>query len=666
MTEIHEFSDDQCLFTGDTFLLAADLVAVPSVSFNETRITDLIEESLHDNGGHLDVFRIGDNLVARTDLGRQWRLILAGHTDTVPPSSNAQARIEGDVLWGVGSADMKGGLAVMLELALNSRRPIVDITYVFYAREEVDSVHSGLREVAEIRPDLLAADVALLLEPTGGIVEAGCQGTMRVEVSGYVLSREGAATLLRAMPVIGPVDLWMNYRFAELGALALNSPAIEQRHDEASDNAYSVLPYLARAGVVDAAHGIKPPATTHAGPVLAWTAGGEREGLAMALSMLGLRVRVYNGDEEPLHETTLQEVVRTFDALIDAPVVPTVLSAAAANERYVILMEADAPIPPGLERERLPPSRTAILTLNGSEYPSWEVLCRVLRLSTPTEAFPAGAPRAFGLFRDARPTTRPGPAERIRANTGSMDESPWVLPPSSSWQPAPNGNRPHNAASAIVAQASMTEASTLFPGITETFPGNLASFVPDGLRHGTEGARLEIDALESGVRPYRSGAIASVRSFGHGRFEAEIRAAPGSGLITGFFLHRAAPRQEIDIEFAGADPWRMLVNVYFNPGDDGTNMSFGYRGSPCRIDLGFDATAAFHRYAIDWRPGRLTWLVDGRVVHQRVGWDPTPIPHLNMRLHANLWAPRSAELAGPIDESALPASAFVKNLSVRA
>ena len=183
MTEIHEFSDDRYLMTGDPFLLAADLVAVPSVSFNEARITDLIEESLDDSRGHLDVVRIGDNLVARTDLGRQWRLVLAGHTDTVPPSDNAEARIEGDVLWGVGSADMKGGVAVLLELALNSRLPVVDVTYVFYAREEVDSVHSGLREVAAARPDLLDADVALLLEPTGGIVEAGCQGTMRIKVT---------------------------------------------------------------------------------------------------------------------------------------------------------------------------------------------------------------------------------------------------------------------------------------------------------------------------------------------------------------------------------------------------------------------------------------------------------------------------------------------------
>ncbi len=89
----------------------------------------------------------------------------------------------------------------------------------------------------------------------------------------------------------------------------------------------------------------------------------------------------------------------------------------------------------------------------------------------------------------------------------------------------------------------------------------------------------------------------------------------------------------------------------------GTAMGFGYRGSPCRIDLGFDATADFHSYAIDWRPDRVAWLVDGRVVHERVGWDPTPIPHLSMRVHANLWAPRSDELAGHIDEGTLPAAA---------
>lgn len=189
-------------------------------------------------------------------------------------------------------------------------------------------------------------------------------------------------------------------------------------------------------------------------------------------------------------------------------------------------------------------------------------------------------------------------------------------------------------------------------------------FDREGLMHDAEGAQLVLRKVATGNRTYRSGAFASVRSFGHGRFEAEIRAARGSGLVTGFFLHRDSPRQEIDVELIGDDPQRMLVNVYFNPGDDGAAVGFGYRGSPCRIDLEFDATSDFHLYAIDWRPGRISWSVDGKTIHDRVGWDPTPIPHLPMRLHANLWAPRSEELAGGVDENALPSTATFRNISI--
>jgi len=365
-----------------------------------------------------------------------------------------------------------------------------------------------------------------------------------------------------------------------------------------------------------------------------------------------------------MHERELNEVLKTFDALVDVPLVPAALAAALANERSVILVEADAPTPAGLELDRLPPSRSAILAPRDSLGGSWGALCGVLGLVEPVEPFPAGAPRAFRLFRDQRPTARLGPAARLRPDNFAMDDSPWVLPASSGWRPTQDARRFVRAEGLAIAEAPMTEASSSFPGLIETFPGNLASFAREGLQYGDEGAQLVIDAIESGARPYRSGAFASVRSFPHGRFEAEIKAASGSGLVTGFFLHRDTPRQEIDIEFAGADPRRMLVNVYFNPGDDGTAMGFGYRGSPCRIDLGFDATADFHRYAIDWRPDRVTWLVDGRIVHERVGWDPTPIPHLNMRVHANLWAPRSEELAGRIDERKLPATAAFRNVLV--
>jgi GR25 family glycosyltransferase involved in LPS biosynthesis len=483
-------------------------------------------------------------------------------------------------------------------------------------------------------------------------------------LSGYVLSRKGAAALLRAMPVIGPVDLWMNYRFAELDALALNSPTIAQRPDRDSDNAYSILPYLARAGIVDSRHRAMPPNLTRTGPVLAWTGRGEGECLAMALSMLGLRVRAFDGDEELMNEEELKETFKTFDALVDVPLAPAALAAVMSNERSVIFLEADAPTPAGLELDRLPSARSAILASRDSLGGSWGALCRVLDLVEPAEPFPVGAPRTFRLFRDQRPTTQPGRAARLRRDNLAMDDSPWVLPASSGWRPRQHARHSSRATNLAIAVASMTKASISFPGITETFPGNLASFAREGLQHSDEGAKLVIDATENGLRPYQSGAFASVGAFSHGRFEAEIRAARGSGLITGFFLHRDTPRQEIDIEFAGNDPRQMLVNVYFNPGDEGTAMGFGYRGSPCRIYLGFDATADFHRYAIDWRTDRVTWLVDDRIVHERVGWDPTPIPHLKMRVHANLWAPRSEELAGRIDERQLPAVAAFRNVLV--
>lgn len=162
--------------------LTADLVDMPSVSFEETAIADWFENELRAIPG-LDVTRVGDNVVARTNLGRTYRVALGGHLDTVPVNDNATARIEGQVLHGLGSADMKGGLAVMLELARNVIEPAVDVTYVFYAREEVSLEQNGLRELFREVPDLLAADVAILGEPTDAVLEAGCQGTMRARIT---------------------------------------------------------------------------------------------------------------------------------------------------------------------------------------------------------------------------------------------------------------------------------------------------------------------------------------------------------------------------------------------------------------------------------------------------------------------------------------------------
>jgi succinyl-diaminopimelate desuccinylase len=166
----------------DLLALTAELVAIPSESFQEAALVAWLEGELRAVPG-LEVTRVGDNVVARTMLGRPARVVLAGHTDTVPENAgNGRVRIDGDTLWGLGASDMKSGLAVMVDLARTVTEPAVDVTYVFYAREEVAAEHSGLEELVRERPDLLAGDLAILGEPTYGAVEAGCQGTLRVEV----------------------------------------------------------------------------------------------------------------------------------------------------------------------------------------------------------------------------------------------------------------------------------------------------------------------------------------------------------------------------------------------------------------------------------------------------------------------------------------------------
>ncbi|HET7720805.1 MAG TPA: succinyl-diaminopimelate desuccinylase [Acidimicrobiales bacterium] len=166
----------------DLLKLTAELVDIPSVSHHEGAVTDYLQAVL-EPVPWLSVTRVGENLVARTALGRSSRLILAGHTDTVPPNGNEQARIDGDVLWGIGACDMKGGVAVLAALATTVAEPAVDTTYVFYECEEVDSAFNGIERLFGERPDLLEGDAALLAEPSSAQVEAGCQGTMRAEIT---------------------------------------------------------------------------------------------------------------------------------------------------------------------------------------------------------------------------------------------------------------------------------------------------------------------------------------------------------------------------------------------------------------------------------------------------------------------------------------------------
>jgi succinyl-diaminopimelate desuccinylase len=166
----------------DGAALTAQLVDVPSVSGEEGPLADAIERALRPLA-HLSVYRDGDTIVARTELGRPERVILAGHIDTVPVAGNLPSRANGARLYGCGTSDMKSGVAVQLRLAARLPAPSRDVTYVFYECEEVAAERNGLLRLSRSAPELLAGDFAVLMEPSAGRIEGGCQGTLRAEVT---------------------------------------------------------------------------------------------------------------------------------------------------------------------------------------------------------------------------------------------------------------------------------------------------------------------------------------------------------------------------------------------------------------------------------------------------------------------------------------------------
>ena len=169
--------------SADVTSLTAQVCDIESVSRDEKTLADAIEAALRPLP-HLEVVRDGNTVVAHTSLGRAERVVLAGHIDTVPLTAvpNLPTRRVGDDLWGRGTVDMKGGVAVMLRIAAEVTEPTRDLTFLFYECEEIDGRFNGLARVADTTPDLLAGDFAVLLEPTNGAIEGGCKGTLRVEV----------------------------------------------------------------------------------------------------------------------------------------------------------------------------------------------------------------------------------------------------------------------------------------------------------------------------------------------------------------------------------------------------------------------------------------------------------------------------------------------------
>ncbi|MGX7825203.1 succinyl-diaminopimelate desuccinylase [Actinokineospora sp. 24-640] len=168
--------------TADPVELTAALVDVPSVSRDELVLADAVERALRTQAPHLEVLRSGNTVLARTTLGRPSRVVFAGHLDTVPLNKNLPLRRTPGVLHGLGTVDMKGGVAVMLHLAATVLEPVRDMTFIFYDCEEIDFASNGLGRVERELREWMDGDLAVVCEPSNAVVEAGCQGTMKIEV----------------------------------------------------------------------------------------------------------------------------------------------------------------------------------------------------------------------------------------------------------------------------------------------------------------------------------------------------------------------------------------------------------------------------------------------------------------------------------------------------
>ena len=310
------------------------------------------------------------------------------------------------------------------------------------------------------------------------------------------------------------------------------------------------------------------------------------------------------------------------------------------------------------------PKKLLVMDIYGGD--EWEPLCRFLGCALPDTKFPN--PHSLPNRQTVKIMEQPDLVKIRDYEMLKHDSYPWIM---STKKTSNFGRRTNRWNTGIDAFANTYIYRFEHINVDDweilenTFPSNLAKFHPDNLSLLDEGGfRMTLRRQKAGNREYTSASIASKTAYHYGRFEVEMKPTKGKGVIAALFLYRMNPWQEIDLEFLGKDTTRILVNVYYNPGIEGTYYNYGSRGTPVLVDLGFDAADDFHCYTIEWECNELRWLADGELVHQRLTWEPTPIPYLPLHLHINMWPSRSEEVAGKLDELQLPLNCDVRSVKI--
>lgn len=492
-------------------------------------------------------------------------------------------------------------------------------------------------------------------------------------LSGYILSREGAEKLLRMLPCRGPIDLWINHQFEALDVRAAKQPIVSQRRDAKSTNSYSILPALTTIGAINSEGASLFNIRSIEQPVFAFgPEGSGHSSLAMALCMLGYRCC---SDTEALPAPELERLLegregRVFDAYVNIGSLDSnvrKLRSLYPKAKFILTAAKGVVADDTFANIRGEINGADIAVLHAEKPNKWQVICEHLRCAPPTSSFPK--------LKDLgqRPTLQEtiGEDQFPKCKKPKRDKSPWVVEPRKWWQGIRSVATDDGQGGAV----KLVRINDCLESLdtrrwflrSDTFTDNLALFRSSNveIKSGI-GAVLFVRSEPLGVRDYSAASICSRDQYLFGKFEATIQASNVPGVVTGFFLHRNSPRQEIDIEIAGNRPDRLIVNVFYNPGGEGANFDYGYRGAPSYIDLGFDASKASHRFTIEWSPCEILWRVDGHLVHRRVIWNPTPIPHLPMTLHVNSWPSRSTQLAGRINKRRLPGTAILGSIVLKA
>jgi len=492
-------------------------------------------------------------------------------------------------------------------------------------------------------------------------------------LSGYVISRKGSEKLLKLLPCKGPVDLWINHKFKSLDVLAIKNPIIYQRRDIGSSNSYSILPSLTKIGAINSESASLFLNRPSEQPVFAFgTKNSGLSSLAMALSMLGYRCcsdlyTLPNNELEMLCDGCND---RIFDAYVNIgnlidKVSTLRLQFPQAKFIYTkreseVLDEKDLKL-----LDNITGSNMTVINLEDAN--KWKVLCEHVRCVPPDCSFPELddlGQRAM-IIKTNKAILTP------KCEILKQDKSPWVIEPNKNWDgiyiiPQKTISKTKIHSVNFIDNFKFINTKHWFLR-DDTFTDNLALFRPSNIDLLSEqGAVLTVMKETLGVRNYSAAALTSSNRYLYGKFEAVIKASKTPGVVTGIFLHRDSPRQEIDIEITGNKNDRLLLNVFYNPGIEGTKYDYGYRGASCSINLGFDASESYHRYTIEWESNEIRWLVDDLLVHRRNEWNPTPIPHLPMAFHVNLWPTRSKELAGRLRNDWLHTRTFLKSIMINA